>query len=56
MILAHDENVGEVLDFFPKAANCWKQLGWGDSARWMFLGDFREAVELEESPKPIMED
>lgn len=56
VILAHDENVGEVLDFFPKAANCWKQLGWGDSARWMFLGDFREAVELEESPKPIMED
>lgn len=44
VILAHDENVGSVIDFFPKNVNGWKKLGWADRARWMFLGDFREAV------------
>lgn len=44
VILAHDENMGGVIDFFPKTANEWKALGWGDKARWRFLGDFAEAV------------
>ncbi|KAF2111506.1 beta-lactamase-like protein [Lophiotrema nucula] len=44
VILAHDENVGDVIDFFPKSVNAWKKLGWADRARWMFLGDFKEAV------------
>jgi hypothetical protein len=44
VILAHDENVGAVIDFFPKSANAWKKMGWGDKARWMFLGDYKEAV------------
>ncbi|KFY74810.1 hypothetical protein V499_05190 [Pseudogymnoascus sp. VKM F-103] len=44
VILSHDENVGDVIDFFPKIANGWKELGWGDKARWMFLGDFKEAI------------
>ncbi|KAF2739156.1 hypothetical protein EJ04DRAFT_484632 [Polyplosphaeria fusca] len=44
VVLAHDENVEDVIDLFPKAANGWKEKGWGEKARWMFLGDFREAV------------
>lgn len=44
VILAHDENVGDVIDLFPKSVNAWKKLGWADKARWMFLGDFKEAV------------
>lgn len=44
VILAHDENVGDVINFFPQSANAWKKLGWADRARWMFLGDFKEAV------------
>ena len=44
VILAHDENIGDVIDFFPKNANAWKKLGWADKARWMFLGDYKEAV------------
>jgi hypothetical protein len=44
VILAHDENVKDVVDFFPKSANHWKELGWADRARWMFLRDFREVV------------
>ena len=45
VILAHDENIEDVIDFFPKTANRWKELGWGNNARWMFLGDFKGAIE-----------
>ena len=44
VILAHDETVSDVMDFFPKSINSWKELGWGERARWSFLGDFKEAV------------
>lgn len=44
VILAHDENVGDVIDFFPKSVNAWRKLGWADRARWMFLGDFKGPV------------
>jgi hypothetical protein len=47
VILAHDANVDDVIDFFPKTVNRWKELGWGDEARWMFLGDFKGAVAEE---------
>ena len=44
VILAHDETVGDVIDLFPKSVNSWKQQGWAEKARWMFLRDFKEAV------------
>jgi len=44
VILAHDEHIGGVIDLFPKKANHWKQLGWADKVRWMFLRDFKEAI------------
>lgn len=47
VILAHDETVEGVIDFFPKTANQWKERGWGNEVRWLFLGDFREAVTQE---------
>jgi hypothetical protein len=47
VILAHDECMQDVIGFFPKDANRWKELGWGDKARWLFLGDFKEAVTVE---------
>jgi hypothetical protein len=48
VILAHDECMEDVIEFFPEKANGWRELGWGDRARWLFLGDFREAVEIPE--------
>src|ERR1700750_1370764 len=30
VILAHDETIQDVIEFFPKAANQWKSLGWGE--------------------------
>ena len=47
VILAHDECMQDVIEFYPKDANRWKELGWGDKARWLFLGDFKEAVTIE---------
>jgi len=44
VILAHDENIEDVIDLFPKTVNQWKERGWGDEARWLFLGDFKEAI------------
>jgi hypothetical protein len=45
VILAHDEHIGGVIDLFPKDINDWRQRGFGDKARWLFLGDFKQAVE-----------
>jgi glyoxylase-like metal-dependent hydrolase (beta-lactamase superfamily II) len=47
LLLAHDDAVVDpaLLDFFPKEANDWYQKGLGRKVKWMFLGDFEEAVE-----------
>jgi hypothetical protein len=44
IILAHDEHLLDVLDFFPRDVNQWREKGWGDRARWMFLVDFKAAM------------
>ncbi|KAI9704535.1 MAG: hypothetical protein M1820_005609 [Bogoriella megaspora] len=43
--LAHDERMMEVVDFFPKRMDAWKEKGWGEELRWRFLGDFEAAVK-----------
>ena len=45
VILAHDEHISEVIDLFPKDINQWQQKGWGGKSRWLFLGDFKLAIE-----------
>lgn len=45
VIMAHDETLLEVVDFFPKYANEFKQKGWDEEGRWLFLGDFAKAVK-----------
>jgi hypothetical protein len=44
VILAHDETIGDTIDLFPKDANAWKERGWAERSRWVFLRDFKEAV------------
>lgn len=39
-ILAHDRSVLDVIDFYPKAANEWKERGWKEQSFWRFLRDF----------------
>ncbi len=44
VLMAHDDSVQGVVEFFPKYANAWKKLEWGARSRWMFLKDFRSAL------------
>jgi len=40
VVLAHDDSLLEVVDFFPKFANDFKEKGWVEEGRWLFLKDF----------------
>lgn len=37
VIFAHDASILDVVDYFPKTANAWRQKGWKMKARWAFL-------------------
>jgi glyoxylase-like metal-dependent hydrolase (beta-lactamase superfamily II) len=43
--MAHDDTLLDVVDFFPKYANDFKQKGWVEKGRWLFLKDFAGAVK-----------
>jgi glyoxylase-like metal-dependent hydrolase (beta-lactamase superfamily II) len=45
VVMAHDETLLDVVDFFPKYANDFREKGWVDRSRWLFLKDFAKAVE-----------
>lgn len=45
-IMAHDDTLSGVVEFFPKGANEWKMKGWAERVRWIFLKDFEGAVDL----------
>lgn len=38
VVIAHDDTLKGVVDFFPLGANAWKEKKWADTARWRFLG------------------
>lgn len=46
-VYAHDESLLDVLDFFPKNANGWKEKGWGELGHWRFLAPVVRALEAE---------
>ncbi|SMY20955.1 unnamed protein product [Zymoseptoria tritici ST99CH_1A5] len=50
MLMAHDDAVVDPgqLDFYPKSMNDWHEKGIGQKIRWLFLGDYEEAVEAKE--------
>jgi hypothetical protein len=45
VVMAHDESLLPVMDFFPKYANGFMQKGWVKEGRWLFLKDFAQAVK-----------
>ncbi len=45
VVMAHDETLLSVMDFFPKYANDFLQKGWVKEGRWLFLKDFAKAVK-----------
>ena len=45
VVMAHDESLLDVVDFFPKYADDFRDKGWVEKGRWLFLKDFAKAVE-----------
>lgn len=39
-VIAHDESLYDVVDFYPKTANDWQAKGWKKEGQWRFLRDF----------------
>lgn len=50
MLMAHDDAAIDPpeLDFYPQPMNDWHEKGVGKKLKWMFLGDFDEALEVKE--------
>ncbi|OBT97313.1 hypothetical protein VE01_04732 [Pseudogymnoascus verrucosus] len=45
VVIAHDCHLKGVVDLFPKYANDFLKKGWVEKSRWVFLKDFKEAVD-----------
>jgi hypothetical protein len=45
VIIAHDESIKHIVDFFPSSMNQWKAKQWGSRSRWAFLADFRKIYD-----------
>lgn len=43
VIAAHDGTLLDIVDFYPKDAKQWREMGWKREAYWRFLRDFEEA-------------
>ncbi|KAH7333947.1 beta-lactamase-like protein [Rhizoctonia solani] len=43
-IVAHDAELLDIVEFFPKTLNNWKARGYREKGLWKFVGNFREAV------------
>lgn len=39
VVMAHDETLLDIVEFFPKAANNFMEKGWARKSRWIFLRD-----------------
>jgi hypothetical protein len=49
VVFAHDVSMFDILEFYPQNANEWKQKGWKERGRWMFLADLQKVAR--ENPK-----
>lgn len=45
VVIAHDETLLDVVEFFPKYANDFMERGWVAKSKWLFLKDFVKAIE-----------
>ncbi|KAF8593885.1 putative N-acyl homoserine lactonase AttM [Ceratobasidium sp. AG-I] len=46
-VIAHDDTLTDIVDFFPKSLNDWKARGYREQAMWEFLRDFKDAVQAD---------
>jgi len=50
VVAAHDRSHFNILQYFPKLANDWKDKGWKEKGRWRFLDDMKKAVDIANGP------
>lgn len=50
MLMAHDDAVVDParMDFYPREVNDWFEKGTAREVKWVFLGDFEDALEARE--------
>lgn len=50
LLLAHDDALVDPpqFDFYPKPLNDWYEKGVGQRVKWMFLGDFEDALDAKQ--------
>ncbi|GME43684.1 Metallo-beta-lactamase superfamily protein [Neofusicoccum parvum] len=53
VIVAHDGKLTDVVEFFPKAANAWREKGWKGLGLWRFLEDFAGVVKTSEASQKL---
>ncbi|KAJ3170397.1 hypothetical protein HDU88_009026 [Geranomyces variabilis] len=46
VVIAHDETLLGIVNFWPLPANTWKEKGWKETSRWLFLRDLAVGSEL----------
>lgn len=46
VVMAHDESLLGVVDFFPKYADDFAKKGWVQKGKWIFLKDFKHALNM----------
>ena len=46
VVMAHDDSLLDIVDFFPKDVEAFMEKGWVGRGRWAFLRDFKEAVKI----------
>jgi hypothetical protein len=44
-VIAHDQSLFDVVEFYPKSANQWKEKEWAREGQWRFLSEFKAGTE-----------
>ena len=44
-VLAHDASLQDILEFFPRKANNWKEKGWKEEGHWRWLAPCLQMYE-----------
>lgn len=53
VVIAHDTTLKDVVDFYPKTANSWKEKGWKGVGLWRFLSDFAGALNSPDASQKL---
>lgn len=52
VVIAHDSHLEDIIKIFPEYANDFFQQDWAQQSRWLFLSDFKDAVDVGQNEEP----